>query len=103
MNLENMQKSERGMRNRADRLRALNLPQRVTVELDAEGQPGAVRRSKDNSGGQAVEDILEIWRIDDEWWRAPVSRRYYEVVLDGGKRAVVFEDLMTGEWFEQKP
>ena len=94
MNLENM---------RADRLRALNLPQRVTVELDAEGQPGAVRRSKDTGGGQAVEDILEIWRIDDEWWRAPISRRYYEVVLNGGKRVVLFEDLVTGEWWMQKP
>jgi hypothetical protein len=33
----------------------------------------------------------------------PISRRYYEVVLEGGKRVVLFEDLLTDEWFEQKP
>lgn len=88
---------------RADRLRSLNAPQPATVELDANGQPRAVRRSKNTGGGQAVEAVLESWRIDDEWWRQPISRRYYEVVLDGGKRVVVFEDLLTGAWLEQQP
>lgn len=65
---------------------------------------GAVRRS----GGQAVsnpavDSVREIWRIDDEWWRQPVSRRYHEVVLEGGRRVVLFEDLVTGDWFVQKP
>jgi len=75
----------------------------VQVELDAEGRPAAVRRSGGQESEAAVETVLEVWRIDDEWWRQPISRRCYEVVLDGGKRAVVFEDLMMGEWFEQKP
>lgn len=88
---------------KTDRLRALNVPQRVEVELDANGQPAAVRRSKSNGGGQAVEDVLEHWRVDDEWWRLPIVRLYFEVVLDGGKRAVLFEDLRTGEWFMQRP
>jgi len=57
----------------------------------------------DKSDSRAVEGILEIWRIDDEWWRAPISRRYYELMLDGGKRVVLFEDLVTGEWWMQKP
>ena len=92
-----------GTRNRAERLWALNLPQRVTVELDAEGQPRAARLSMDKSDSRAVEGILEIWRIDDDWWRAPISRRYYELMLDGGKRVVLFEDLVTGEWWMQKP
>ena len=87
---------------RTDRLRSLNAPEPVVVELVA-GEPRAVRRSRDNGGGQEVETVLETWRIDDEWWRQPISRRYYEIVLESGKRAVVFEDLMTGEWFEQRP
>ncbi len=57
----------------------------------------------DKSDSRAVEGILEIWRIDDEWWRAPISRRYYELMLDGGKRVMLFEDLVTGEWWMQKP
>ena len=74
-----------------------------TVELDANGQPAAVRRSNSKGGGQAIEDVLESWRVDDEWWRLPISRRYCEVVLEGGKRVVLFEDLHTGEWFIQQP
>lgn len=81
---------------RADRLRALNVPQPVTVALDADGLPAAVSDT-------TVESVREIWRIDDEWWRQPVSRRYHEVVLEGGRRVVLFEDLVTGDWFVQKP
>ncbi|HEV2750429.1 MAG TPA: hypothetical protein VGV12_07900 [Gemmatimonadales bacterium] len=88
---------------KTDRLRALNVPESVAVELDADGQPAAVRRSKDKCGGQAVETVLDVWRTDDEWWRHSISRRYYEVMLDSGKRTVLFEDLHTGEWFIQKP
>jgi len=89
---------------RADRLRALNAPEPVAVELGIDGQPAAFRRS----GGQAVGDctveaVLEVWRIDDEWWRQPIARRYCEVVLAGGGRVVLFQDLVTGDWFVQKP
>src|SRR5438445_4712259 len=85
MSRDQTRNAEGGTRNRADRLRALNAPEPVTVELDANGQPAAVRRSKDTGGGQSVEAILEDWRIDDEWWRQPIARRYREIVLDGGK------------------
>jgi hypothetical protein len=76
------------------------------VELDASGSPAAVKAAVGRSGGRAVctvEAILETWRIDDEWWRLPISRRYYEVVLEGGGRVVLFEDLVSGDWFVQKP
>jgi hypothetical protein len=87
---------------RTDRLRSLNAPEPVVVELVA-NEPQAVRRSKDNGGGQAIETVLETWRIDDEWWRHPISRRYYEVMLESGKRVVLFEDLVIGCWFVQQP
>ncbi|HYL55986.1 MAG TPA: hypothetical protein VEU73_10485 [Gemmatimonadales bacterium] len=50
-----------------------------------------------------VESIGENWRMDDEWWRQPIVRRYVEAVLEGGGRVLLFEDLITGEWFVQKP
>jgi hypothetical protein len=50
-----------------------------------------------------VEEILEIWRVDDEWWRKFISRRYVEVVLEKGGHVVLFEDLVTNEWFMQRP
>ena len=101
MNRNQMRKSERGTRNKADRLRALNVPQLVEVELDADGMPVNVKREPGN--GKRVEATGESWRIDDEWWRQAIVRRYVEVVLEGGGRLVLFEDQITGEWWMQKP
>jgi hypothetical protein len=50
-----------------------------------------------------VEAIGETWRIDDEWWRQPISRMYWEVIMEGGKRVVLFQDLITTDWFMQQP
>jgi hypothetical protein len=49
-----------------------------------------------------VEVIGEVWRIDDEWWRVPIHRRYVEVSFEGGKRVVLFEDLVAKEWWMQQ-
>lgn len=101
MNPEQMQKSERGTRNRLDKLRALNLPERVQVECGTNGEPRTVKRASGQT--TSVESIQESWRIDDEWWRQPIARHYHDVVLTGGKRVVLFEDLVTREWWMQKP
>jgi len=61
-----------------------------------------VGRSDGRTVGR-VEAILESWRIDDEWWRQPISRSYLELMLEGGKRVVVFQDMITGLWFMQLP
>ena len=89
------------MRNGPDRLRALNTQKRVEVELDEHEVPVIVTRETGN--GKPIESVGETWRIDDEWWRMPIVRRYVEVILEGGGRLVLFEDLMTGEWFAQMP
>jgi len=81
---------------KTDRLRAINTPRRVEVELGAAGLPVMVER-------RPVESVGEIWRIDDEWWRAPIQRRYLDANMEGGKHVVLFEDLMTREWWVQKP
>ena len=53
--------------------------------------------------GRRVEEVVEVWVVEDEWWRNPIHRRYVEVVLEGGAHVMLFEDLTTGEWFIQKP
>ena len=87
---------------RTDRLRAVNEPRTVTVESNESGLPATVGWA-DGPMGSKVECVNEIWRIDDEWWRKQISRLYFEVMLDGGKRIVLFKDLIADEWFMQQP
>ena len=86
---------------RADRLRAVNAPVAVTVELDALERPVAVTSVRGAACG--IEAVLETWRLDDEWWRVPIARHYVEAVLDGGRHVVLYRDLETGEWWMQTP
>ena len=132
---------------RTHRLRPLNQPRRVHVEVNARNlpiavielssrgsvpsgvSPGAepVARPFASSPGETstcpepqslgepltpsvspasgtrreVESIGEIWRVDDEWWRQSINRRYIEVVMKGGKHVVLYQDLNNDEWFEQ--
>jgi len=74
------------------------------VEFDESGAM-TVGRSDGRTVGKVgmVEAILESWRIDDEWWRHMIARAYLEVILEGGKRLVLFQDLITGQWFVQMP
>ena len=89
---------------RTDRLRAVNEPSPVTVEVDGSGVPTMLRWADGTLGGK-VECVNEVWRIDDEWWRKQITRLYFEVILEGGKRIVVFNDLIADAdaWFMQQP
>ncbi|MGQ9674387.1 MAG: hypothetical protein ACUVX1_01800 [Chloroflexota bacterium] len=49
----------------------------------------------------AVEEIRDRWRIDDEWWRRPISRLYYQVIMKDGRMLTLFHDLVDSGWFMQ--
>ena len=52
---------------------------------------------------QSVAVVREEWRVLDRWWtEEPVSRRYFEVVLETGQNVVVFRDEKRGGWFSQR-
>lgn len=72
-------------------------PRPAAVEVDRDGLPARV-------DGRAVEAVREEWRVEEGWWTdRPVRRRYIEVVLEGGRIAVVFEDRRRrGEWHAQR-
>jgi hypothetical protein len=77
-------------------------PLPVTVTTDLEGRPRAVE-------GAPVASIREEWLVEDRWWTPkPLRRRYFELVLVGGRCAVVFCELAAagakphGHWFEQR-
>jgi hypothetical protein len=66
------------------------------VECSADGVPLRV----DHEG---VAVVREEWRVVDRWWTEdPVSRRYFDVVLESGRNVVVFRDEEAGRWFSQR-
>ena len=77
-------------------LRRLGTPRPAAVRADARGLPLSLGRT-------AVESVAEEWVVEDRWWTGrPLRRRYFELVLAGGRNAVVFRDLCGGSWFEQR-
>lgn len=78
------------------RLRRLDAPRGIQVKANPEGHPERVARAR---RVLAVDQVLESWRIDDEWWRAPISRRYHTVVLEDGAHLTLYEDLCAGAWY----
>jgi hypothetical protein len=50
-----------------------------------------------------VAAVQDRWRLDDEWWREhPISRLYHLLLLDDDSLVVVYRDLGTGDWYEQR-
>lgn len=78
--------------------RRLYAPRRVRVEADPAGAPLAV-------AGIAVEAVRERWWVEDRWWTSrPLSRHYFELVLEDGRDVTLFRSG-TGEasrWFRQR-
>ena len=96
-------------------IRPLDEPRLVQVEVGADDRPLKVRLEPalSTSKGSAlrgskerwreIPEILDSWRIDDEWWRKqPVSRLYYRVLLEDGTVVGLFKDLVSGEWYRQR-
>ena len=84
-----------------DQLRVLNRPRPVQVRTGEGGEPREVQL---RGRWQAVEEVLDQWLLGpDEWWRpTPIHRAYYEVLLEGGARVILFQDLENGEWHNQR-
>ena len=78
-------------------------PVRGGAEGGGDPVRGEVGGGEDPVGRRRVDEVVDTWIVQDEWWRSPIHRRYVEVVLEGGGHVVLFEDLNTGEWFLQKP
>lgn len=99
----------------AQGLRPLGLPRPLRVRTDERGDPveltllpRGVQRPRGGEGRTlAIEQVEEVWRIAEEWWReATLARTYYRVVVDGGRSLTLFRDeLIAGPdegWYEQR-
>jgi hypothetical protein len=77
-------------------VRRLGAPRPARVQAGPGGCPETV-------ADEAVDAVTEEWVVEDRWWTGrPLHRRYFELVLAGGRNVVVFRDLCRGSWFEQR-
>lgn len=82
---------------RADHLRPLNAPQPITVIAD-HATPIALMIDRRR---YRVETIQDTWIVQDEWWRQPIDRRYFVLLLEDGSRRTVFLDREDATWYAQ--
>src|ERR671933_653078 len=88
--------SEMTDRHNRTQARTLEAPLAVPFQENFDGTPSHVNR-------QPVAVVREEWRVVDRWWtEEPVSRRYFDVVLESGENAVVFRDEERATWFTQR-
>ena len=73
------------------------MPEALFVE-DPSGSPVRVKLKQRHR----IITIEDYWRIDDEWWRSePISRIYYAVILDSGRRFMLCHNLINKCWYSQ--
>ncbi len=65
----------------------------IDVDLDAQGRPWRLRWD----GGSEQVEVCNRWRVDEAWWRRPVSRDYYKLA---GQHllALVYLDRIDQTW-----
>ena len=77
----------------------LYLPKKIEVSADNSGVPEViVWKGRQNR----IAAISNIWRIDDDWWRDEISRMYFEAELRNGQVMTIFQDLVSGKWYQQR-
>lgn len=87
-------------------------PRPIELRADEDGRPlmlpprrsGRLRGRGAGAGPSVpVAHERERWVVEDRWWTGrPLRRRYFELVLADGCNVVVFQDLASGRWFEQR-
>lgn len=73
----------------------------ITVQTDAAGRPLRF------SWQQRVHPLLKIqqrWQVDTDWWseEGRIWRSYLAVTTTTGLLCVIYQDLLTDDWFLSK-
>lgn len=69
----------------------------IQVEVNDKGHPSALVWQR----REPVREVMNWWRIYDDWWRVPISRMYY-LVTTPTMLLEVYKDLITGDWYLQR-
>ena len=82
----------------------LNMPIAVQVLSNTSGYPMSISETRNHRAAPSkVEQVIDVWELDDEWWRATsIRRRYFRLLMETGRVMTVFRDLASDEWFRQE-
>ena len=72
---------------------------RVRVRVDGDGVPTHLESA---AGWQPVTRVLNRWRIDCDWWRSPISREYWRLLIDDDLALECFYNRASAEWFVER-
>ena len=81
-----------------DTFTPLHAPLLVRVREGEAHRPLAVRLK---NSWREIHGIDDLWRFDLWWLPNPVTRSYFRVVDDTGRRLVLFRDNRCGLWYRQ--
>lgn len=76
-------------------------PEGQAVEVEADSLWTPVRFIWQETA-HPVENIIDRWRVDAEWWRGRIWREYFTLITSTGLLVEMFHDLTTGEWYIQR-
>lgn len=82
---------------RSDHLRALNEPVLIRVMADGPTPRAIIEQASQD----LVEEVLDMWIVQDEWWRQEIDRQYFAVLLQSGRLRTIYHDRVTNAWYEQ--
>lgn len=49
-----------------------------------------------------IHSIANLWRVEKEWWHAPIARDYFLVATSSGLLVEIFHDRISHEWYIQR-
>jgi hypothetical protein len=47
-------------------------------------------------------DPIARWKVQTEWWNAPVIREYWRAVVNSNLLCELYHDLASDEWFVER-
>ncbi len=82
----------------------LNMPVAIQVLSNPNGYPVSVSETRnDRTALSKVKHVIDVWELDDEWWRSTsIRRRYFRLLMETGRVLTVFRDLASDKWFRQE-
>jgi hypothetical protein len=77
--------------------------QPIIVETRTNSGSGQIPRQFTWQGrSHSVTEITKIRRVDIDWWRVRIWRAYFKISTDTGLLVVLYQDLMSEDWFLQR-